>query len=77
MAKYTGCNPDVVGDEKDRRIAALEVAVRRGISQIERLLHYVMWDGLDGKQDEAHAHVTLELMREAVGKTTTKSPDTP
>ncbi len=47
-------------------IAALEVAVRRGVAQIEHLLPYVQWDGLDSEQDEAKAHATLDLMREAV-----------
>ncbi len=50
------------------RIAELEVAVRRGIAQVERLMPYVQWDGLDGEQDETNAHVTLDLMREALQK---------
>ena len=49
-----------------RYIADLEVAVRRGISELERIVPYVQWDGLDGEQDEAHAHATLKLMRTAV-----------
>lgn len=28
MGQYTGCNPDVVGSEKDKRIAELEAALR-------------------------------------------------
>jgi hypothetical protein len=47
-------------------IAALEVALRRGIAQIERMLPYMQWDGLEGEQDEINAHVTLDLMREAL-----------
>ena len=58
---------ETLAKQRDR-IAELEVAVRRGIAQIERLLPYVQWDGLDGEQDETNARVTLELMREAVGK---------
>ena len=43
-----------------------EVALRRAIALIERLLPYVMWDGLDGEEDEARAHITLQLLREAL-----------
>lgn len=50
------------------RVAALEVSVRRGIAQIERLLPYVQWDGMEGEQDEINANVTLDLMREAVAQ---------
>ena len=48
------------------RIAELEVAVRRGVSCIEKLVPYVMWDGLDGESDEAKVQTTLALMRETV-----------
>jgi len=51
---------------RDDEIAALAVAVRRGIAQIERMLPYMQWDGMDGEQDETNAHVTLDLMREAL-----------
>lgn len=29
MSKYAGCNPDVIGAEKDARIVELEEALRR------------------------------------------------
>jgi hypothetical protein len=52
-----------------RRIAELEVAVRRGIACIERLRHMVMWDGIEGDHDDGEVAVTLMLIREAVEKT--------
>jgi hypothetical protein len=48
------------------RIEQLEAHVRRAIACIEQLTPYVMWDGLDGEDEQAKVEVTLSLLREAV-----------
>jgi len=54
--------------DRDARIAELEAEVRRGIDCIQRLMPYVMWDGLSGHQDEARSWAALELMKRALNK---------
>ena len=48
------------------RIAELEAHVRRSIACIESLTPYVMWDGVDGEDEQAKVDVTLAMLREAV-----------
>lgn len=48
------------------RIAALEAHVRRSIACIESLQPYVMWDGVDGEDEQTKVETTLTLLRGAV-----------
>jgi hypothetical protein len=53
-------------DPRDARIADLEAHIRRSIACIEGLTPYVMWDGIDGEDEQAKVEVTLTLLREAL-----------
>lgn len=53
-------------ERQARRIAELEAALRRGIDCIERILPMVMWDGIEGENDDGETSVTLMLMRETL-----------
>lgn len=48
------------------RISELEVALRRGIACIESMRPMVMWDGIEGDQDDGEVSVTLMLMNDAL-----------
>lgn len=51
-----------------KRIAELEVAVRRGIAKIKQLAPQVMWDIEEGEYDQEHTRITIELMERALGE---------
>jgi hypothetical protein len=48
------------------RIAELEAHIRRSVACIESLTPYVMWDGVDGEDEQAKVQVTVQMLREAV-----------
>lgn len=53
-------------DYRDRRIAELEAALRRAIACIEHMRPMVMWDGIEGDQDDGDVAVTLMMLSEAL-----------
>lgn len=51
-----------------KRIAELEIAVRRGIAKIKELAPWVMWDEMEDGRDQAHTWLTVELMEQALSQ---------
>lgn len=63
---YTDDDVDQIVSSKDDRIAELEAHVRRSIACIESMQPYVMWDGVDGEDEQTKVKTTLAMLRGAV-----------
>ncbi len=58
--------------DKDERIAELEVAVRRAVWCIEWMMPRVMWDEMDGDDDQNRISIYLDMVKDVLGEVSGK-----